>query len=166
MVSIIVAMDEKRGIGKNNKLLFKISEDFQRMSRLTRGHPIIMGRKTFLSIGRVLPKRTNIVITRDSQKVKEITFCTPEVKIASSLEEGIKIAQQSPGSNEVFIFGGGEIFTEAMRKNLIDKLYLTIVEGDFNPDTFFPDYSNFKKIVFEKSGKSEGYQYKFIDLKK
>lgn len=165
-VSIIVAMDEKRGIGKNNNLLFKIPEDYARMNRIIRNHPIVMGRKTFLSIGRVLPEKTNIVITRDPQRVKDISFYSSEVKIVSSLDEGIALAKKSPGSEEIFIFGGGEIFAEALKRNLIDKLYLTIVEGDFGADTFFPDYSDFKKVVFEQNGESEGYKYKFLELER
>ncbi|MDP2585619.1 MAG: dihydrofolate reductase [Candidatus Levybacteria bacterium] len=165
-ISIIVAMDEKRGIGKNNNLLFKISEDFKRMSGLTRNHPVIMGRKTFESIGRVLPNRTSIVVTRDSQRVKNVSFYSPDVEIVTSLTDGIKVAKEIPGFEEVFIFGGGEVFKEAMEKNLVDKLYLTVVEGDFDADTFFPDYSEFKKVVFEKAGESEGYRYKFLELER
>ena len=166
-VSIIVAMDGKRGIGKDGNLLFKISEDFRRMNGLTRGHPLVMGRRTFFSIGRVLENgRTTIVVTRDPQRVKDINFYSPEVKIVPSLTEGINEAKQSPGSDEIFIFGGGEIFKEASEKNLVDKLYLTKVEGDFQADTFFPDYSEFKKVVFEKSGQEGKYKYKFIDLER
>ena len=164
--SIIVAMDEKRGIGQDNKLLFRISEDFKRMSELTKGHPIIMGRKTFLSIGRILPQRTSIVVTRDPERVKNVSFYSPEVKIVSSLMGGLEEAKQSPGSDEVFIFGGGEIFAEALKSNSVDKLYLTIVEGDFGADTFFPDYSDFKKVVFEKEGQEGEYKYKFLELEK
>lgn len=172
--SIIVAMDEKRGIGRNNKLLFKISEDFERMRSITRNHPVIMGRKTFESIGRILPTRTNIVVTRDAQRVRNVNFYSPEVKIAPSLIKGIEQAKKSPGSDEIFIFGGGRIFAEALKRNLVDKLYLTIVEGDFDADTFFPDYSDFKKIIFEKEGepslnrrgRSEGYKYKFLELER
>ena len=167
IISIIVAMDEKRGIGKDGNLLFKISEDFQRMSNLTRGHPLVMGRRTFFSIGRVLQNgRTTIVVTRDPQRVKDINFYSPEVKIASSLAEGVKQAKQSPGSEETFIFGGGEIFKEALEKDIVDKLYLTKVEGDFQADTFFPDYSKFKKVTFEKNGEEGNYKYKFMDLEK
>lgn len=165
-VSIIVAMDKKRGIGKDNQLLFRIPEDFQRMSKITRGHPIVMGRKTFESVGRVLQNRTSIVITRDPQRVFFIDFYVPEVKIASSLAEGIKLAKRSPGSDEIFIFGGGEIFREALKKNLVNKLYLTIVKGDFDADTFFPDYSEFKKVILEKPGQEGEYKYRFLELER
>lgn len=159
-------MDEKRGIGKDNKLLFRISEDFKRMSDITRNHSIIMGRRTFESIGRILPQRTNIVITRDSERVKNINFYSPEVKVVSSLAEGIEQAKQSLGSDEAFIFGGGEIFAEALKSGLVDKLYLTLVKGDYGADTFFPDYSEFKKVVFEQEGESGEYKYKFLELER
>ncbi len=189
-VSIIAAIDEKRGLGKNNDLLFKISEDFKRMRSLTTGHPIIMGRKTFESIGRVLPNRMNIIITRDpSYKVEGAI-------VVGSLEEGITIAKKverekmssptrsgiqtrdsrtQPGiydlrgndsEGEIFIFGGGQIFKEALEKNLVDRLYLTIVKGDYGADIFFPDYSNFKTIISKEDHQSGGYSYTFLDVEK
>jgi len=166
MINIIAAMDEKRGIGKNNDLLFRIPEDFERMRRLTRGHPIVMGRKTFESIGRVLPERTSIVVTRDPQRVKKINFYSSQVQIVSNLAEGIDKAKQCPGHEEIFIFGGGEIFKEALDKRLVDRLYLTIAEGDFHADTFFPDYSEFKKVIREEFGESGGIKFKFVELEK
>lgn len=166
LVSIIAAMDEKRGIGKNNDLLFRIPEDFERMRGLTRGHPLIMGRKTFESIGRLLPDRTSIVITRDPQRVKSVSFYSPEVEVVPALTEGIEKAKQSPGSEEIFIFGGGEIFKEAIEKGVVDKLYLTVAEGDFGADTFFPDYSEFKRVIKEEFGESKGIKFRFIDLER
>lgn len=180
MTSIIAAIDEKNGLGKNNDLLFKIPEDFKRMKELTTGHPIIMGRRTFESIGRVLPNRTNIIITRDS------SFRFEGIVVVHSLEEGLEKAKnvilseakdlnqkidssakpQNDISAEVFIFGGGQIFKEAIEKGLVDRLYLTIVEGDFGADTFFPDYSMFTKVISEESREADGYKYKFLTLKK
>lgn len=166
-ISIIAAMDEKRGIGKGNSLLFKIPEDFKRMKMLTTGHPIIMGRKTYESIGRVLPNRTNIIVTRDVQQflshhpeLSGMTTCL----VVHSLEEAIKKAKESEGANEIFIFGGGEIFRQA--SPLVEKLYLTIVKGDFGADTFFPDYSEFTKEVFRQEGEHKGLRYAFVDLKR
>ena len=166
MISIIAAMDEKRGIGKNNDLLFRIPEDFKRMSMLTRGRPLVMGRKTFESIGRVLPDRTSIVVTRDPERVRRVGFYSPQVEIVSALTEGIEKAKQSPGAEEIFIFGGGEIFKEAIENGLVDKLYLTVVEGDFGADTFFPDYSEFKKVINEEFGELGEYKFRFLDLEK
>ena len=165
-ISIIVAIDDKRGIGKNNDLLFKIPADFERMRGLTRGHPLIMGRRTFESIGRVLPERTSIVVTHDPAKVSSVSFFTPEVQIVSSLEEGIERAKQSPGGAEIFTFGGGEIFREALEGGLVDRLYLTIAEGDYGADTFFPDYSEFKRVIREELSESGGVKFRFVDLEK
>ncbi len=159
-------MDEKRGIGRNNDLLFRIPQDFERMRTLTRGHPLIMGRKTFESIGKVLPERTNIVVTRDPKRVRSVNFYSPQVQIVSALVQGIEEAKQSPGASEIFIFGGGEIFREAMEKGLVDRLYLTIAQGDFGADTFFPDYSEFKKVLREEFGESGEYKFRFVDLEK
>ena len=156
-ISAIAAIDEKRGIGKDNQLLFKIPEDFKRMRELTFGHPIIMGRKTFESIGRVLPGRTNIIITRN------LSYQAPGAIVSSSLEQALKAAKEKD-QREIFIFGGAQVFEEAMP--VVDRLYLTIVEGDFGADTFFPDYSAFKKILFEKEGISDSLKYKFLDLER
>lgn len=157
-ISIIAAIDNKRGLGKNNDLLFKIKEDFVRMKKLTTGHPIIMGRKTFESIGRPLPNRTNIVITRDQG------YASGGIKVVHSLQEALDLAKNEPGGEEVFIFGGGQIFTEALP--MVDKLYLTVVQGDYGADTFFPYYSMFTKTVFEQSGQEGDYHYKFLELEK
>ena len=160
MISIVVAIDEKRGIGKNNDLLFKIPEDFQRMKTLTKGHPIIMGRKTYESIGRVLPGRTNIIITSNPD------FEVEGAVIVSSLEMAIEAAKDSPGSEEIIIFGGGQIFKEALEKGLVDVLHLTVVKGDYNADTFFPEYGEFTKVLFEEDGEDGEYKFKFLDLGK
>ncbi|HZE86958.1 MAG TPA: dihydrofolate reductase [Methylomirabilota bacterium] len=179
-ISIIVAMDENYGIGRNNDLLFRIPEDFNRMQQLTTGHPIIMGRKTFESIGRVLPKRTNIIVTRDT------SFKIDGAIVVASLEEGLEVAKsvilseskdlkhkkdsittsQNDNTGEIFIFGGGQLFTEAIEKGLVDRLYLTIVKGDYDADTFFPDYSMFTKVLKKEEHEEDGYQYAFLDLEK
>lgn len=186
MISIIVAIDEKRGIGKNNALMWDIPEDLARFRSITKGHPIIMGRKTFESIGRVLPNRTNIIITRDPNYKFE------GVVIVRSLDEAIKKANKIEGSKdtvistpqsgreiplgslaparddnkEIFIIGGGQIFKEALEKDLVDYLYLTIVKGDFGADVFFPDYSEFTKIINHEDKESGNYKYSFLTLEK
>lgn len=159
-ISIIVAIDQKRGIGKAGKLPWNIPEDLKHFKEITNGHTIIMGRKTFESIGRVLPNRTSIIITRDEN------FKAEGAIIAHSLNEALSLARRRlTRLEEVFIIGGGQVFKEALEKDLVDKIYLTKVLGDFNCDTFFPDYSNFKKISEEnfESGKNKG---RFIILEK
>nr|AIA18089.1 Dihydrofolate reductase [uncultured bacterium] len=160
MISIIVAIDEKRGIGKNNHLLFKIPEDFKRMQHITTGHPIIMGKKTFESIGRVLPNRTNIIVTRDPD------FEFDKTLVVHSLEEAIMQAQTCAGNEEIFIFGGGQLFKESIEKGLVDRIYLTVVKGDYHADTFFPDYSEFTKVIEKEERDAEGFNYTFLTLEK
>lgn len=158
-ISAIAAMDEKRGIGRGNNLLFKIPQDFERMKKLTMGHPLVMGRKTHESIGRVLPGRTNIIITRDTEYQAEGTV------ICHSLEDAIEKAKLSPGGDEVFIFGGQQIFTEALPQT--GRLYLTLVKGDYGADTFFPEYEQeFKKVLEDEAYESDGYKYRFITLER
>lgn len=157
-VSIIAALGKTtRAIGKNNQLLWKIPEDLKRFKELTSGHPIIMGRKTFESIGRPLPNRQNIIISRNANlAVIGATAC-------HSLPEALADAKTN-NPKEIFIIGGAEIYKQAMP--LADKLYLTLVESDAEGDAFFPNYSDFKKIVSEKSSVTDGLKYTFIDLEK
>ena len=158
-ISIIVAMDEKRGIGKGNSLMWHISEELKRFKAITMDHPIIMGRKTHQSIGRPLPGRTNIVITHDKNLKAEGCIVT------NSLEEAIAVAKKKEGSDEIFIIGGEQIYQQAL--SLAEKLYLTIVQGDFKADVFFPDYSDFNKKISESDWQqSNNYRYKFIELEK
>lgn len=169
-ISLIAAIAEKnRVIGKGNQLIWKIPEDLKRFREITSGHPVIMGRKTYESIGRHLPDRTSIIITREKNynphKFSNCSNCDDfRIKICNSLEEALRLAQGKQNDNEIFIIGGGQIFEQAIK--IADKLYLTVIEGEFEGDTFFPDYSNFKKVVFEKSGEHEGIKYKFIELEK
>lgn len=161
-ISLIAAIDERRGLGKNNQLLFKIPEDLRRFRKITEGHPVIMGRKTYESIGKPLPDRTNIVITRDENLKAE------GVVIVHSLDEALTYANKyvaaSPwdANPEIFIIGGGEIFKQAIDKG--DKLYLTIVKGAYDADVFFPEYSEFKKIKSQERKQSGGFSYAFINL--
>lgn len=163
-ISIIVALDEKRGIGKNNEVPFKIPEDLRRLRQITTGHPLVMGRKTFESLGRLLPNRSHVVITRDPQRIEKLSY-HPDA-VVTSLEDGIEVGKKSPGGKEIFVFGGGEIFREALEKGLVDRLYLTLVAGDFDADTFFPKYPEFTKVIEEVDREADGYRYKFLTLEK
>ena len=131
-ISIIAAVGRNnRAIGKTGELLWRISDDLKRFKRLTTGHPIIMGRKTFDSIGKALPDRTNIVITRN------LDFKAEGVFVARTLEEALTIARRQE-EKEIFIIGGGEIYQQALP--LCEKLLLTEVESEVEGDVFFPDY--------------------------
>lgn len=142
-LSIIAAMSKNRVIGNENKLVWNIPEELKRFRELTSGHPIIMGRKTHQSIGRVLPNRVNIIISRDPD------FKVEGALVVHSLQDAIEKAKNEPGSDEIFIIGGGQIYKQAIP--LADRLYLTIVEGKYQGDTFFPDYSSFNKLITEKN---------------
>jgi dihydrofolate reductase len=146
MISLIACIGKNRELGKDNALIWHIPQDLQRFKHITLGHPIIMGRKTFASIGRPLEGRTNIVVTSDK------TFSAVNAIVTSSLEEAIETAKTSPGADELFIIGGGTIYAQAI--NFADRLYLTIVNETAPADTFFPDYSEFKTII-----SSETHQY-------
>lgn len=140
MISIIVAMSKKdRVIGKDNDLPWNIPEDLKHFKETTKGHPIIMGRKTFESIGRPLPKRTNIIVTRN------IEYGQDGAIVVHSLEEAIEEAKQH--DDQLFIIGGASIYKEALEKDLVDQLIITEVVMDVEGDTFFPelDDSNWVK---------------------
>lgn len=131
IVSIIVACGKNRELGLGNKLLWSLPEELKNFKNFTCGHYIIMGRKTFESIGRPLPKRTNVVITRNKDWDAE------GVTVARSVEEAIKIAEEG-GETEAFICGGGQIYKEVIENDLADKLYLTNVDWEGEADTFLP----------------------------
>lgn len=156
MISIIVAVAENGVIGGGNTLLWHISEDLQRFKRITQGHPVIMGRKTFDSLGRPLPNRHNVVITRQHGYSHE------GVTTVSSLEEAL--AMFSP-SEEIFITGGGQIYEQAMP--VADKLYLTTVMHDYEGDTRFPEWdrSEWREVFkeYHESGKSFPYPFEYSD---
>ncbi len=156
-ISVIAAIGSGRELGKDNQLLWHIPEDLKRFKKLTAGHPVIMGRKTFESLGRPLPHRVNIVISRDRN------YQAQGIQVVDSLEKAINLAQ-SKKNEEVFIIGGGQIYNQAI--GLANKLYLTVVEGNFEADTFFPDYSDFKKVVFKQCGEYSNYKYTFLELER
>jgi len=174
MISIIAAIGKNRELGKNNKIPWHVPEDFRRVKTVTSGHPIIMGRKTWDSLPlKPLPNRTNIIITRDKtfnphknhHKFSNCKNCEGlGCGVVYSLDQAVELAKKKPGSSEIFVIGGGQIYEQAIEKGLVDKLYLTIVDGNFDADTFFPDYSEFKKVVREESKESEGLRYKFLEL--
>lgn len=155
IVSIIAAIGSNRELGKDNKLLWHIPEDLARFQKITLGHPVIMGRTTFESLGKPLSCRTNIVITRNKE------YAVPGCIIAYSIDQAIDIAKIQD-KNEIFIIGGGQIYEQGIK--LANKLYLTIVEGSFAADTFFPDYSRYNKVLFRQKGQFGKYKYIFLVL--
>lgn len=152
MISIICAMSTNRGIGNNGKLIHHIPSDMARFKQLTTGHSIIMGRKTHESIGRTLPHRKNIILSRNQN------LHIPDCQVCNSLESAIYVA----GSGEIFIIGGGDVFRQAMP--LTDKLYLTIINSEPDADTFFPDYSEFATVVAREQHIENDVSYTFLEL--
>jgi dihydrofolate reductase len=130
MVSLIVATSTNNAIGKDNKMLWHLPEDFKYFKNTTWGMPIIMGRKTFESIGKALPGRTNIVITNNK------TWQADGVEVAYSLEEAITLANNT-NAKEIFITGGAEIYRQSMTR--AHKIYITKVNTLIEGDAFFPE---------------------------
>lgn len=149
-LTLIAALDDERGIGKGGKLPWHISADLKRFKRLTTGHPIIMGRKTYESIGRPLPDRTNIVITRDE------SLNAPGCVVAHSLEDALAAGT---GSDEAFVIGGAEIYALALPR--ADRLELTMVKGTHGADAFFPEYADRFKEISSEEHKGNGYQFRY-----
>lgn len=129
-ITMIAAVGENNALGKDNKLLWHLPDDFRRFKKLTTGHPIIMGRKTFESFPKPLPNRTHIIITRNR------TYSVPykECIVVHSLELAIEIVT---GDALAFIIGGGEIYSQGM--GIADSLEITRVHGTFEADAFFPE---------------------------
>lgn len=155
MVSIIAAIGKNRELGKNNQLLWNIPSDMKRFRELTMGHPVIMGRKTFESIGRPLPNRTNIVVT------KQQDFHPEGVRVCESLERAVEVAN-SIDSTEIFIIGGAQIYGQAI--DIADRLYLTIIDQSFDADAFFPDYSRFKIVIESTNNMENNISVTFLTL--
>jgi dihydrofolate reductase len=157
-ISIIVAHSINMAIGKANALFWHLPEDLKRFKKLTTGHPIIMGRKTYQSIARPLPGRTNIVVTRD------INLEIPGCIVVHSAIEAIEKAKEFE-REEIFIIGGAEIYKETLP--LTNRLYVTKVDTHIDGDAFFPEYSNiFIKKISEESGEFEGLKYSYLVLEK
>jgi dihydrofolate reductase len=156
MISFIWAMDSNRVIGIDNQLPWHLPEDLKFFKKVTMGHPVAMGRKTHDSIGRLLPGRENIILTRNREYICE--GCT----VFYSLDEFIVYCQQM--DDEVFVIGGAEIFRELLP--VVDRLYVTLIHDTFEGDTFFPKFS---LEAFELVSKEPGlrdeknpYDYEFL----
>ncbi|MEI8343814.1 MAG: dihydrofolate reductase [Candidatus Moraniibacteriota bacterium] len=156
-ISLICAIAENRAIGKNNQLLWHIPEDFKYFKEKTIGHVIVMGQKTYESIGKPLPNRTTIVLSNDQ------TFNEERVVLARTFEEVFQKAREIE-KEEIFICGGGSVYSQTI--GMADKLYLTVVEGDFEGDVFFPEYGEFTKIVSQRKSSDENFKYTFLELEK
>lgn len=153
MTTIVVAMGEKNEIGFENQLLWHLPKDLKHFKEITSGHPVIMGRKTYESIGKPLPNRTNIVVSRKTDWFEE------GILIVGSIKEAVKFAKKI--DEEVFIIGGGKIYEQTM--DIVDKLEVTLIKADLEADTFFPkiDPKIWKKTDEICHEKDEKNQYDF-----
>ncbi|MFC4322762.1 dihydrofolate reductase [Litchfieldia salsa] len=152
MISLLVAMDKNKLIGKDNDLPWRLPADLAYFKNLTMGHPIVMGRKTYESIGRPLPGRENIIITRN------LSYAVEGCEVINSTEEIIELSKTK---KEIFVIGGSEIFKEILP--FVDKLYITEIEEEFEGDTFFPNFNleNWDLKTREKGIKDEKNPYEY-----
>lgn len=157
-ISIIAAIAQNHAIGKNNQLLWHLPADLRYFKNKTTGHTVIMGRKTFDSVGRPLPNRRNIMITRQQLSI-------PGCEVVSSLSDALALCA---GEDEVFIVGGAEIYRQAM--DVTDVLYLTIVHKDFEADAYFPEIEQNKWKETEREAHQpddkNNLPYTFVTLRR
>jgi len=156
-ISLIAAVANNNVIGHRGSMPWELPEDLQRFKTLTLYHPIIMGQKTYESIGRVLPKRHNIIVTHDSDWEGPA-----EATVTHSIEEALRVGAEE--SEEVFVIGGGEIYRQAIE--YADRLYLTRIYADFSGDTYFPDYSEFYYVVENEPHQTSEFSYEFLTLER
>ena len=156
-LSIIAAMARNRVIGRDNRLPWRLPADWRRFKRLTMGHHLIMGRKTFESIGRPLPGRICIVLTGRR------SYAPAGVQVAASLEDALRLAQ---GDNEVFVGGGAGVYRQTL--DLANRMYLTLLPDDFEGDTYFPRYDEsrweVRQTEVHEPEKTDPNQYTFQTL--
>jgi dihydrofolate reductase len=159
MITIIAAIARNNALGKDNQLIWHLPADLKRFKQITSGHHVIMGRKTYESLGKPLPNRTNIIISRNKD------FLAKDSIVAGSLEEALDHASSD---NTPFILGGAEIYKQAIE--LADILDLTFVHHDFDADVFFPDinpeiWKELSRQDFKSDDKNK-YDYSFVTYKR
>ncbi len=154
-ISLIAALGKNRVIGNENKLIWNIPSDMKRFREITSGKSIIMGRKTFESIGKPLPRRKNTIITRDKNYKAEGCI------VAHSLNEALEAA----GDGEIMVIGGAQIYAEFLPK--AHRMYLTIIDKEFEGDAYFPEYSKDEwNEISREDHEENGLNYSFIDFER
>jgi len=158
-LTIIAAVSINNVIGNKNKLIWKLSNDLKRFKNLTTNHSVIMGRKTFESLPNPLPDRNNIVITRDTN------YSKPNIQVCSSIENAINLTKTD---TQPFIIGGGEIYSQTI--NIVDKIELTRVHGEFDGDAYFPEIPlDIFELINEENYNSDlenEFDYSYLTYKK
>lgn len=161
MITIIAAIAKNNALGKNNDLIWHLPADLKRFKKVTTGHHILMGRNTFESIGRPLPNRTTIIITKNENYVQEGCL------IANSVEQAIEMAHED---DQIFIIGGAQVYEYAMKHDFADALDITLVHHEFDADVYFPeiDSSIWKRVEREDfiADEKNKFDYSFIRYKK
>jgi len=161
MITVIAAIAANNALGKDNDLIWHLPADLKRFKKVTTGHYILMGRNTFESIGRPLPNRTTIIITRNKSYFKEGCL------IANSLEQAIEMAKSAA---QIFIIGGAQIYKETIAKDIAAQLDITLVHHSFEADVFFPeiDIKIWKEAAREdfKADEKNDYDYSFVSYQK
>ena len=160
MITIIAAIGKNNELGKDNDLIWHLPADLKRFKKITTGHHILMGRNTFESIGKPLPNRTSIIITRNNNYFKDGCL------IANSIEKAIELVEEK----DAFIIGGAQIYKQALESDLVDKLDVTIVNQSFDADVFFPEINLniWEEISREnfKADEKNKFDYSFVSFKK
>ncbi|MBF9255380.1 dihydrofolate reductase [Pontibacter sp. 172403-2] len=160
MIAIVVATDENNVIGKDNQLIWHLPADLKHFKQITMGHPMLMGRKTFESIGKPLPGRTSIIITTQQDYTAE--GCIVVHTIQEAIDKALALDEQ------VYIIGGAEIYKQALP--LVDTVYLTKLHHTFDGDTYFPELkeAEWQMVSEEKHAPDEKnkYSYSFIELRR
>jgi len=152
MIRIIAAMSKNRVIGDSNALIWHLPEDLKRFRQLTTDNVIVMGRKTYESIGKPLPNRRNIIITRD------LDYSAEGCEVVSSLEEALLLS-----NSDCFIIGGGEIYRQAI--DIADRIYLTLIDKEFEGDTSFPEIKDWVEVSCEDFS-NDDFKYSFIQYER
>jgi dihydrofolate reductase len=148
-LALIAALAQNRAIGRNGRLPWHISDDLKRFKRLTTGHAVLMGRRTWESLGRPLPNRRNIVLSSSP---------LPGVESYRSIEDALAALA---GEEKVFVIGGGEVYAQLLEH--ADELYLTLVREEIEGDTFFPPYEHLISTVFAEILREQHEGFEFVD---
>jgi dihydrofolate reductase len=155
IISLIAAMDKNNVIGKDNSLPWKLPADMKRFKELTVGKPVVMGRKTFESIGKPLPGRKNIILTRDKN------FRAKGCVVVHSVDESLKAAESSA---ELMIIGGAQIYRQFLP--IANKMHLTLIDAEFGGDAYFPEYSKNEWKEVKREEHQNNHRYSFVDFKR
>ncbi len=148
-LAIIAALGHRRAIGKDGKLPWHIPEDLKRFKRLTTGHAVLMGRRTWESLGRPLPGRRNVVLS---------STAVPGIESYASIEESLRALARA---ERVFVIGGGSVYAQLIER--ADELYLTLVDRDVEADAFFPPYEHLLGTVFREAAREHHPEFEFVD---